>query len=146
MTKDPRGTKRHCHSCNATFYDLNRGPIVCPMCGTEFDPEVLLKSRKAKPVAQEAVEEQKPAPAAEEGEAAAAVVEPDIEEAGGDAEEDVLEDGDEVIKVTPDSDESDEESLIATGDEVVVEDGLDPGEPEDSEDTEDPEEREGREG
>lgn len=31
-----RGTKRTCQSssCGARFYDLNRDPITCPMCGT----------------------------------------------------------------------------------------------------------------
>lgn len=33
-----RGTKRTCQgsSCGARFYDLNRDPIVCPMCGAEY--------------------------------------------------------------------------------------------------------------
>ncbi len=31
-----RGTKRTCGSCGDRFYDLNRDPIICPMCETEF--------------------------------------------------------------------------------------------------------------
>lgn len=34
--KSARGTKRTCQSCDSRFYDLNRDPAVCPMCGTEF--------------------------------------------------------------------------------------------------------------
>ncbi len=34
--KAARGTKRQCQSCNARFYDLNRDPIVCPICQTPF--------------------------------------------------------------------------------------------------------------
>jgi uncharacterized protein (TIGR02300 family) len=30
------GTKRICASCGARFYDLNKDPITCPKCGTEF--------------------------------------------------------------------------------------------------------------
>jgi len=37
-TKAARGTKRTCQSneCGARFYDLNRDPIVCPICGTIY--------------------------------------------------------------------------------------------------------------
>lgn len=33
-----RGTKRTCQNeaCGARFYDLNRDPIVCPICGTPY--------------------------------------------------------------------------------------------------------------
>jgi uncharacterized protein (TIGR02300 family) len=34
--KAARGTKRACQSCGARFYDLNRDPIICPVCGAEF--------------------------------------------------------------------------------------------------------------
>jgi len=38
-TKDARGTKRTCQSseCGSRFYDLNRDPIVCPICGTIYE-------------------------------------------------------------------------------------------------------------
>lgn len=38
-TKQARGTKRTCQSteCGARFYDLNRDPIVCPICGTVYE-------------------------------------------------------------------------------------------------------------
>lgn len=37
-SKAERGTKRTCQngSCGARFYDLNRAPIVCPMCSTAY--------------------------------------------------------------------------------------------------------------
>jgi uncharacterized protein (TIGR02300 family) len=33
-----RGTKRTCQNeeCGARFYDLNRDPIACPICGTVY--------------------------------------------------------------------------------------------------------------
>ena len=42
------GRKRRCASCGIKFYDLAKTPAVCPACGTEFDPEVLLKSRRGR--------------------------------------------------------------------------------------------------
>lgn len=38
-TKQPRGTKRTCQSneCGARFYDLNRDPITCPICGSIYE-------------------------------------------------------------------------------------------------------------
>lgn len=38
-TKQARGTKRTCQSgeCGARFYDLNRDPISCPICGTVYE-------------------------------------------------------------------------------------------------------------
>nr|PZN85981.1 MAG: TIGR02300 family protein [Pseudomonadota bacterium] len=37
-TKEARGTKRTCQNpeCGARFYDLNRDPIVCPICQTVY--------------------------------------------------------------------------------------------------------------
>ena len=37
-TKQARGTKRTCQSsaCGSRFYDLNRAPITCPMCGAGY--------------------------------------------------------------------------------------------------------------
>lgn len=48
MAKPEWGTKRICQSCGARFYDLLRNPVVCPKCGTEFDPEALLRNRKVR--------------------------------------------------------------------------------------------------
>ena len=36
MAKPELGTKRHCGSCGAKFYDLGKDPITCPKCGTVF--------------------------------------------------------------------------------------------------------------
>jgi uncharacterized protein (TIGR02300 family) len=37
-TKAARGTKRTCQNpeCGSRFYDLNRDPIVCPICQTVY--------------------------------------------------------------------------------------------------------------
>ncbi len=51
MAKPEWGAKRVCQSCAAKFYDLGRDPIACPKCGTQFNPEALLKSRRSRPAA-----------------------------------------------------------------------------------------------
>jgi uncharacterized protein (TIGR02300 family) len=48
MAKVELGLKRTCRSCDMRFYDFKRSPIICPGCGTEFDPENLLKGRKSR--------------------------------------------------------------------------------------------------
>ena len=48
MAKPEWGAKRICHNCGARYYDLQRDPIICPKCGTEFDPEAFLKSRRSR--------------------------------------------------------------------------------------------------
>jgi uncharacterized protein (TIGR02300 family) len=48
MAKIELGLKRTCLSCDIRFYDFKRSPIICPGCGTEFDPENLLKGRKSR--------------------------------------------------------------------------------------------------
>ena len=59
------GIKRICQSCGARYYDLNKDPAVCPSCGTEYDPEAVMRSRRGR-VAAAAVatakEEAAPAP------------------------------------------------------------------------------------
>lgn len=37
--KQARGTKRTCQSdeCGSRFYDLNRDPITCPICGSIYE-------------------------------------------------------------------------------------------------------------
>lgn len=95
-TKLARGTKRTCQSCEERFYDLERQPIVCPLCGAKYviasSPAALaalqaeekanLKKAKKAPIADEAEGE---LPAVE-GEEALADVEADETPAAGDDE------------------------------------------------------------
>ncbi len=46
MAQPELGVKRHCLSCGARFYDLQKSPIVCPKCNTIHDPEALFKARR----------------------------------------------------------------------------------------------------
>jgi uncharacterized protein (TIGR02300 family) len=97
VAKAEWGQKRICPSCNARYYDMKKNPPVCPSCGTVFDPEILLRARRGRgaekkaavAVVPEAIIEDIPAVAAEEGEEA--LIE-DAEELGEDgAVEEVVE-------------------------------------------------------
>ena len=48
MAKPEWGKKRTCQACGTKYYDLNKTPMICPSCGAEFDPDLLLRSRKGK--------------------------------------------------------------------------------------------------
>ncbi len=48
MANPDLGTKQVCPNCQAKFYDLNRRPATCPKCGTEFDPEEAVRSRRVR--------------------------------------------------------------------------------------------------
>ena len=52
MSKPARGIKRVCPSCGARFYDLNRTPIVCPVCQSVYQvtPPPTRRGERAQPV------------------------------------------------------------------------------------------------
>jgi uncharacterized protein (TIGR02300 family) len=103
------GTKRICQSCGTKFYDLQREPITCPKCQTEFDPEAFLKTRRSRPPA-----------AAEKGQATAAAAAVGAGEVGiEDAE--VLEDEDDVA-ATAGADDEEDEALLEDASELGEDD------------------------
>ena len=51
MSKPEWGIKRVCPSCSVKYYDFKKSPIICPKCEFEFDPDLLLKSRKGRSIA-----------------------------------------------------------------------------------------------
>ena len=51
MSKPEWGIKRVCPSCSIKYYDFHKSPIICPKCEFEFDPDLLLKSRKGRSIA-----------------------------------------------------------------------------------------------
>ena len=108
-TKAERGTKRTCRNpeCNSRFYDLNRDPIICPMCQTVFEL-VPTTASAAMPVGQAAMAPRAPAkqrPAYAVGEGVKPVEAPVVE-----ADEDALP-----------AIESDEEPAAAEEDETFLE-------------------------
>ena len=55
MAKPEWGKKRTCQSCGTKYYDLNKTPMICPSCGAEFDPDILLSSKKGKSLSSKTV-------------------------------------------------------------------------------------------
>jgi uncharacterized protein (TIGR02300 family) len=105
-TKAERGTKRTCQNpeCGQRFYDLNRDPIVCPICQAAYQLEASPAALGAaaggaadrgaarrvakKPVYEPAVSKPEDVP---EGEEALAGIEADEEPAAGEEDETFLE-------------------------------------------------------
>ena len=126
------GIKRSCQACGCKYYDFNKAPIVCPSCEAEFDPEVLLKSRRLKPISAEKPKSPDATEATEAAEATettapevadvadVALSEDDIE--AGDNEDAVDDDGDAPIINVRES-EDDEESIKS--DNPITSDFLD---------------------
>ena len=51
MPKAEWGLKKYCSSCEKKFYDLNRKPPICPICGAEIeDTEASISSTLSKQV------------------------------------------------------------------------------------------------
>ena len=109
-TKAERGMKRKCQNteCGSRFYDLNRDPVTCPICGTvnalASSPMAVAAAAPAlekvarKPVKKPVypVESVKPEDAPEaEAEEALAPVEGEEEPAAGDEDETFLEEEEE---------------------------------------------------
>jgi uncharacterized protein (TIGR02300 family) len=104
VVKPEWGIKRLCQSCGARYYDFLRTPIVCPSCGTTFDSEAVLKSRRARPLP---VDDVKPKARKKEVDEEAEDVEDEVEEEEDlDEEEDVIDDDD--TEISSDDEESDE--------------------------------------
>ncbi len=119
MAKAEWGMKRLCPNCGTRYYDMRRDPIVCPHCGSPFDPEALLKTRRTRAAAAPVVE-----PVADEE------IEPDLgaEEVPEPAEADAVLPADpdaEAETEDDDAEEADEEE------EEVLEDASELGEDED---------------
>jgi uncharacterized protein (TIGR02300 family) len=76
MARPDWGTKHSCRNCGAKYYDLNRSPIVCPKCGTAFNPDALLRSRRSRPSAPAPAPAKKSAPAPAKKSAPAPAKEP----------------------------------------------------------------------
>ena len=88
------GRKRRCTSCGIKFYDLTKTPAVCPACGTEFDPEVLLKSRRGRAAAK-------------------------VDEAKTPTKEEDVNDDDVVEKAENDEFENDDDEMLASESDLI---------------------------
>lgn len=98
-----KGLKRICMNCGARFYDLDKSPIICPSCDTEFTGEIKVKSRRGRPPA-----EDKPVKAA---------AKPAVAEEADDEIEDI--DADDDIVSLDDADEDNADDLDDDEDDNV---------------------------
>lgn len=62
MASPAWGMKRTCQSCGTRFYDLSRGTIACPKCGTVYDPEAVARPRRSRAAAKVAAPRPLPVP------------------------------------------------------------------------------------
>ena len=121
MVSAELGQKHRCFSCGMKFYDFNKSPITCPGCGSEFDPENLLKSRRGKSAAKPVVEKAASS-ASEEIELEDELVSDEEDEF---SEADTVPDGDD-LPGTSDEDE-DEDFITVVGDDETDESVVDLG-------------------
>jgi hypothetical protein len=105
LAKPEWGIKRVCQSCATLFYDFDKSPIICPSCGSPFDPEAVLKSRRNRaPVAEDPKTVRAKAKSEDEDDE-----DTDLDD---EDEDDVLDDEDD-NEIIPDLDEDDPESALA---------------------------------
>lgn len=81
MAKPELGTKRLCAGCGVKFYDLNKDPIVCPKCGTVFEP--MATSVRGRPGTAAAAPEEEALPETPEAAEFVSLEEADAEAQGG---------------------------------------------------------------
>ena len=126
MVSAELGQKHRCFSCGVKFYDFNKSPITCPACGSEFDPENLLKSRRGKSTAKPVVEKSASAESVETELEEELVSEEDDEfsEANTVSDDDDLpptggEDGDEAF-ITVVGDDDNDDSVADLGSDGLI--------------------------
>ena len=96
MSKVDLGQKRVCISCAAKFYDLNKSPILCPKCGTVYDASAVIKTRRARAVAEDKAIKKKAPKLAEVVDVDIPGVDVDAVVADDEEEEGVIEDASEL--------------------------------------------------
>ncbi len=121
MSKPEWGIKRVCPSCSIKYYDFNKSPIICPKCEFEFDPDLLLKSRKGRSIATKTEVNEVLSDVQKEEE----TLENDINSIEND--EDILEIDDETdIQVNDIEDNNIDKNINTEDDDIeIIEDGLD---------------------
>lgn len=107
---DLKGLKRICMSCGARFYDMNKKPIICPSCHTEFTGEIKVKARRGRLPAEIADSQVDEVAAVEEIE-----VDDNTEEIESDEETVSLDDLDE-------DDDADEDEIVIDEDDLDIDD------------------------
>ena len=107
MAKIEWGKKRICPACNTKYYDFNKSPIICPSCGSEFDPDIYLRTRKSKNLSTKATSENNKKMNEESS---------DIDDI--DTNEEVIADDDPLIEINKENQDMDAEVEIDIGDDI----------------------------
>ena len=119
MSEPEWGIKRVCPSCSIKYYDFNKIPIICPKCEFEFDPDLLLKSRKGRSIATKTEVNEVSSDVQKEEE----TLEDDINSIEND--EDILEIDDETDIQDNDIDNNIDKNINTDNDDIeIIEDGL----------------------
>lgn len=116
-TKAARGTKRTCQNpeCGARFYDLNRDPIVCPICESVYKIASNPLAAVAAPIADDKARRPKRPEAAGDTDAGdAPLVEGDEELADLDTGDDDLPAEEEEAFIEPEEEEGDVTGILGT--------------------------------
>ena len=108
MSNPEWGMKRICPSCGTRYYDFQKNPPACPVCGTAYDPEALLKSRRGRTAV---VDE--PAPKRKK---AVAAVEDDLPDVADEAE---VEEAEDIEDVEAEEAVVDDDTLLVDDDDDV---------------------------
>ena len=109
MANPEWGKKRICLACNTKYYDFNKSPIICPSCGTEFDPDTNLKSRKGKSLLTKVVPENNQNMSEEIS---------NIEDDETDTNEEVVTDDDPLLEINKQDQSKDSEVEINIDDDI----------------------------
>ena len=119
MSNPEWGIKRVCPSCSIKYYDFNKSPIICPKCECEFDPDLLLKSRKGRSIATKTEVNEVSSDVKKEEE----TLENDINSIEND--EDILEMDDETDIQDNDIDDNIDKKINSEVDDIeIIDDGL----------------------
>ena len=103
MAKPEWGKKRICLACNTKYYDFNKSPIICPSCGSEFDPDIYLKSRKGKNLSTKVVSEKNQNMSEDIS---------NIDDIESDTDDEVVSDDDPLLDINTENEDSETESGV----------------------------------
>ena len=109
MAKLEWGKKRICLACNTKYYDFKKSPIICPSCGTEFDPDIYLKSKKGKSLSTKLV--------SEDNENISENIS-NIDDIATDSNEEVVVDDDPILDINKENQDADVEDEINIDDDI----------------------------
>ena len=111
MAKPEWGKKRTCQSCGTKYYDLNKTPMICPSCGVEFDPDILLKTKKGKSLSSKIISDN-------EKELTADIS--DLDDIDSNSDNEVVSDDDPLLEINKDdqNDITDDDDNIAIDEDI----------------------------